>query len=255
MPGRAAQNGAARAGPPTRKAVESASATAASEVTTLALRTPSAGQPVRGSSTWPKRRPPASKCCSPEALVPSAASRRRRRPRSSPPGRRASSQLSPPQPRWLLPPAVRSARADAAHPQGGGDPVERPALPHRPEVELDAGRGEAHRAAEVVERDLVHAGAGPGRRDLLLRRAAAGAGRGTPSTRESAVLAGSKAPPVARVQLAAEREEGEEAGARPAPGRSRPAGSGRDTSLVSRKTVSEASIASTSSRAARAAST
>ena len=53
MPGRAAQKGAARAGPATRNAVESASATAASEATTLALRTPSAGQPVRGSSTWP----------------------------------------------------------------------------------------------------------------------------------------------------------------------------------------------------------
>jgi hypothetical protein len=70
--GFASQNLRVPAGPITKKAVESASASVAVGAIADALRTWRAGHPVRGSRMWPYRRPPASKNWCVAADVPIA---------------------------------------------------------------------------------------------------------------------------------------------------------------------------------------
>ena len=161
-----------------------------------------------------------------------AASRRRRRPSSSPPGRRASSQLSPPQPRWLLPPAVRRARET---PRTRSEATIRSsAQPFPTAPKLSSTPGAVKRTVRPMsssatlsmpERARAAAiSSSPGSRGRRSRN---------PQQRDRAVLAGSKAPPVAEESS----RHSESRVKRPGLSRAGPVTASRftrDTSLVSR---------------------
>ena len=226
MPGRAAQNGAARAGPPTRKAVERASATAASDVDD-ARAAHALGGPA-GARVEHVAEAPAVRL---EVLLARGARAERGVAQAQEAEllpARAQGQL----PRLAAPPAVAAAPRgqegprDAAHPQRGGDPVERPALPHRPEARArrrgprSAPRGPCRRARPCPCRS------GPGPRRSPRPAGRRGRRSRNPQQRDERRAGRVEGASGGGVELAAEREQGEEAGARRGRAPSPPAGSG-----------------------------
>ena len=203
--------------PPTRNAVDSASASAALAQITLALKHALGGPARSRIDDVP---------VSPAVDDRRTARRRRwcrarhraaRRARSA--GRVAATRYRSGQPRprppiasRLLCPADSSASTTARVAKQSGDAIERVALADRAEIQLDAGLRE-------ISRSSVRDRAAPCASRRIAARARSRASDGTrpsrrrkPQQRLSGVLVMSKAPSVARRQLAAARQQREQIG-------------------------------------------
>ena len=160
----------------------------------------------------------------------------------------------PRSPRALAAAAGRDERTlDGRRAQAGRDAVERPALADAAQVQLESG-AQRNAPCALPLPSTTRVAARPARAPRRSRRARAAGPRGTrkPQARLRGVdWWGRTRRPLAAVQRAAQVEEGEELRARGEPGRPPPSRlSALTARSSSRKQVSAASIASTSSSAA-----